>query len=147
MEDLRRAAIEVLRRNERDGYTAPARGLYIHQHLWDTCFIAIGQRHYDAGGAMASLRRLLGAQWRNGMIPHIIFEPGWRYWWDRRIWRSWISGSAPHAMATGGISQPPMAAEAVVRIGQGLPPPPPPAPYPPPSPPPPPHPPSPHTPP
>ena len=88
MDDLRRAAIDVLRKNERDGYTAPARGLYTHQHLWDTCFIAIGQRHYDAGGAMASLRRLLRAQWRNGMIPHIIFEPGWRYWWDRRIWRS-----------------------------------------------------------
>lgn len=122
MEDLRRAAIDVLRRNESDGYTAPARGLYTHQHLWDTCFIAIGQRHYDVGGAMASLRRLLRAQWRNGMLPHIIFEPGWRYWWDRRIWRSWISGSAPHGMATGGISQPPMAAEAVVRIGQVLPP-------------------------
>jgi hypothetical protein len=88
MEDLRRAAIDVVRKNESDGYTAPARELYTHQHLWDTCFIAIGQRHYDAGGAMTSLRRLLRAQWRNGMIPHIIFEPGWRYWWDRRIWRN-----------------------------------------------------------
>jgi hypothetical protein len=121
MEDLRRAAIDVLRKNERDGYTAPARGLYTHQHLWDTCFIAIGQRHYDVDGAMGSLGRLLRAQWRNGMIPNIIFEPGWRYWWDRRNWRSRISGSAPRSVATAGITQPPMTAEAVVRIGQVLP--------------------------
>jgi mannosylglycerate hydrolase len=121
MEDLRRAAIDVLRRNERDGYTAPARGLYTHQHLWDSCFIAIGQRHYDVGGAMGSLGRLLRAQWRNGMIPNIIFEPGWRYWLDRRVWRSWISPSAPRGVATGGISQPPMTAEAVARVGQVLP--------------------------
>jgi uncharacterized protein (TIRG00374 family) len=121
MEDLRRAAIDVLTSNERDGYTAPARGLYTHQHLWDTCFIAIGQRHYDVTGAMGSLRRLLRAQWRNGMIPNIVFEPGWRYWWDRRVWRSRISASAPRGVATAGITQPPMTAEAVLRVGQVLP--------------------------
>jgi hypothetical protein len=122
MEDLRHAAINVLKKNERNGYTAPACGLYTHQHLWDSCFIAIGQRHYDVHGAMTSLRRLFSAQWRNGMIPNIIFEPGWKYWWDRRNWRSWINGSAPRGVATGGITQPPMIAEAAVRIGQVLPP-------------------------
>ena len=119
--ELRRAAIGVLRGNEAGGYIAPARGLYAHQHLWDTCFTAIGQRHYDIAGAMAGIRRLLGAQWRNGMVPHIVFQPGWRYWWDRRNWRSWVSPAAPPGLATGGITQPPMIAEAVVRIGQCLP--------------------------
>jgi hypothetical protein len=90
--------------------------------LWDTCFIAIGQRHYDVQQAMTSLRRLLSARWRGGMIPHIVFEPGWRYWWNRRIWRSWVSSHAPRGVATGGITQPPMIAEAAVRIGQVLPP-------------------------
>ena len=47
MDDLRHSAINVLMKNERSGYTAPAPGLYTHQHLWDTCFVAIGQRHYD----------------------------------------------------------------------------------------------------
>lgn len=121
MDDLRHSAINVLMKNERSGYTAPAPGLYTHQHLWDTCFVAIGQRHYDMHRAMAGLLRLLSAQWRNGMIPHIIFEPGWKYWWDRRIWRSRVSGAAPRGIATGGITQPPMIAEAVVRIGQRLP--------------------------
>lgn len=121
MDDLRRAAIGVLERNACPGYTAPARGLYTHQHLWDSCFIAIGQRHYDVAGAMTSMHRLFGAQWRNGMIPHIVFEPGWKYWWNRRIWRSWISGAAPRGLATGGITQPPMTAEAVVRVGEVLP--------------------------
>lgn len=118
--DLRARALEVLEKNARDGYVAPARGLYVHQHLWDTCFIAIGQRHHDVEAAMAAIRRLLGAQWHNGMIPHIRFEGGWRYWWDRRVWRSWASPLAPQGVATGGISQPPMVAEAVVRIGQLL---------------------------
>jgi hypothetical protein len=121
MDDLRRAAIGVLERNACPGYTAPARGLYTHQHLWDSCFIAIGQRHYDVAGAMTSMHRLLRAQWRNGMIPHIVFEPGWKYWWNRRIWRSWVSSSAPRGLATGGITQPPMIAEAVVRVGEVLP--------------------------
>jgi len=122
MDDLRRQAINVLTRNARDGYTAPACGLYTHQHLWDSCFIAVGQRHYDVRRAMTSLHRLFSAQWHNGMVPHIIFEPGWRYRWDSRIWRSRVSGYAPRGVATGGISQPPMIAEAVVRIGQVLPP-------------------------
>ena len=121
MNDLRQEAISVLAGNEGGGYIAPARGLYAHQHLWDTCFTAIGQRHYDLAGAMAGMRRLLSAQWANGMVPHIIFEPGWKYWWDRRNWRSWVSGSAPRGLATGGITQPPMIAEAVVRIGELLP--------------------------
>jgi hypothetical protein len=121
VEELRRDAISVLSRNARDGYVAPARGLYVHQHLWDSCFIAIGQRHYDAVAAMAGLRRLARAQWGNGMIPHIRFEGGWRYWWDSRVWRSRASPSAPRSVATGGISQPPMLAEAVVRVGEVLP--------------------------
>ena len=122
MDDVRRQAIDVLTKNARSGYTAPARGLYTHQHLWDSCFIAIGQRHYDVQQAMTSMRRLLSARWQNGMIPHIVFEPGWRYWWNRRIWRSRVSSHAPRGVGTGGISQPPMIAEAAVRIGEVLPP-------------------------
>ena len=121
MNDLRQDAMHVLLGNEAGGYIAPARGLYTHQHLWDTCFTAIGQRHYDLTGAMAGMRRLLSAQWANGMVPHIIFQPGWKYWWDRRNWRSWVSSAAPPGLATGGITQPPMIAEAVVRIGELLP--------------------------
>jgi Glycosyl hydrolase family 63 C-terminal domain len=120
-EELREMAIGVLSRNARSGYVAPARGLYVHQHLWDSCFIAIGQRHYDVAGAMEGLRRLLGAQWSNGMVPHIRFERGWRYWWDGHVWRSRVNPAAPRGVATGGISQPPMIAEAVVRIGEVLP--------------------------
>jgi hypothetical protein len=119
---LRETAIDVLSRNSRNGYVAPARGLYVHQHLWDSCFTAIGQRHYDVHGAIGALRRLLAAQWGNGMVPKIRFERGARYWWDRQVWRSWVNPSAPRGVATAGISQPPMIAEAVVRVGEVLPP-------------------------
>ena len=119
-QQLREQAIGVLAHNARSGYVAPADGLYVHQHLWDSCFIAIGQRHYDVDGAMAALHRLLDAQWDNGMVPHIRFEHGWRYWWDRKVWQSWASNAAPRGIGTGGISQPPMIAEAVVRVGEVL---------------------------
>jgi hypothetical protein len=54
------------------------------------------------------------------MVPHIIFSKRPRYWWDRRVWRSWISPLAINEMASSGISQPPMLADAVVRVGQQL---------------------------
>jgi hypothetical protein len=56
------------------------------------------------------------------MLPHILFstDRGARYWWDRRIWRSSKSPLAPRHLATSGISQPPVVAEAVVRVGEKL---------------------------
>ena len=64
-------AIAVLKANDRGLYTIPAENLYPHQWLWDSCFIAIGQRHYDVERAKMEILSLLRAQWRNGMVPHI----------------------------------------------------------------------------
>ncbi|MEO8785382.1 MAG: glycoside hydrolase, partial [Candidatus Saccharimonadales bacterium] len=36
-------AQDILRGNDKNGrYTVPAAGMYPHQWLWDSCFIAIG---------------------------------------------------------------------------------------------------------
>src|SRR5665213_1066473 len=114
-------AQRVLEKNFQGSHTVPSAGLYPHQVLWDSCFVAIGKSHYDPQRAKHEVISLLDAQWSNGKVPHIIFNSATRFWWDRQIWRRWINFSSPNHLATSGISQPPMLAEAIVRIGRVLP--------------------------
>ncbi|HEX7963996.1 MAG TPA: trehalase family glycosidase [Candidatus Saccharimonadales bacterium] len=120
-DDLRASAQAVLEHNDRGLFTIPAEGLYPHQWLWDSCFIAIGQRHYDVERAKMEILSLLRGQWSNGMVPHIIFSEGHEYRRDQNFWRSSLSPFAPDDVATSGLTQPPMLAEAIVRIGEKMP--------------------------
>ncbi|MGH7233928.1 MAG: MGH1-like glycoside hydrolase domain-containing protein [Candidatus Saccharimonadales bacterium] len=113
-------AYAVLDANDCSAYTQPAANLYPHQWLWDSCFIAIGLRHRDPERAQNELLSLLRGQWQNGMLPNIIFSQDDRYERDRNFWRSWTNPNAPSEVATTGITQPPMLAEAVVRVGEKL---------------------------
>ncbi len=117
--DLIESAKAVLKLNDQGSYTVPAEGLYPHQWLWDSCFIAIGQRHYDIDRAQTEILHLLSGQWSNGMVPNIIFSAH-HYARDSRMWRSWLNPHAPDQTITSGITQPPMLAEAIYRIGQML---------------------------
>lgn len=118
--DLLTAATAVLAMNDRGTYTQPAYGLYPHQWLWDSCFVAIGLRHLDVERAKAELLSLLRGQWENGMLPNIIFRDDPQYRTDRNIWRSWVNPYAPSDVTTTGITQPPMLAEAVVQVGKKM---------------------------
>lgn len=118
--DLFSAAKTVLEMNDTGSYTVPARGPYPHQWLWDSCFVAIGLRHVDIDRAKTEILSLLRGQWANGMLPNMIFNPARQYRQERDIWRSWLSTDAPDDVQTSGITQPPMLAEAVVRIGEKL---------------------------
>lgn len=120
MSDLSEQAKQVLAKNDRGLFTIPAAHLYPHQWLWDSCFIAIGQRHYDIERAKMEILGLLRGQWSNGMVPHIIFTPGKRQAMHHGVWDSWVSPFSPDDVSTSGITQPPLLAEAVVRIGEKL---------------------------
>jgi hypothetical protein len=111
------AAKQVLENNNRGDYTVPAADIYPHQWLWDSCFIAIGLRHIDVERAKTEITSLLVGQWHNGMLPNIIFSDNKRYRRDRNVWRSWLNPNSPDHVTTSGITQPPMLAEAIVRIG------------------------------
>lgn len=113
-------AIKVLAANDRGRWTVPAGDLYPHQWLWDSCFIAIGLAHIDEQRAKTEVTSLLRGQWSNGMLPNIIFADGKEYQRDREIWRSYISPYSPDDVFTSGLTQPPMLAEAVWRIGKKL---------------------------
>ncbi len=113
-------ATNVLKENNRGSYTVPADQLYPHQWLWDSCFIAIGLSNLDPEKAKIEITSLLAGQWHNGMLPNIIFNKDLRYAADRNAWRSWINPYSPNNIETSGITQPPMIAEAVLRIGEKL---------------------------
>lgn len=118
--DLLAEAKQVLAANDQGTHTIPAQGLYPHQWLWDSCFIAIGLRHYDIERAQTEILSLLRGQWQNGMLPHMIFLSGREFRRDHNVWRSWVNPYSPDDATTSGITQPPLVAEAVVRIGEKL---------------------------
>ena len=120
MSDTLKTAKQVLQMNDRGSYTIPADGLYPHQWLWDSCFIAIGLRHLDIDRAQMEILSLLRGQWHNGMIPHMTFASGSNYLREHNIWRSWVNPNSPDHLATSGITQPPLLAEAIVKIGARL---------------------------
>jgi hypothetical protein len=120
-DELFQSAKAVLEGNDQGNFTIPAHGIYPHQWLWDSCFIAIGQRHYDVERAKTELMSLVRGQWKNGMLPHIIFTPGKKQAVHHGVWQSWLSPQSPDDVSTSGITQPPMLAEAVYRVGRKLP--------------------------
>jgi hypothetical protein len=116
--ELRDAALGVLSRNHVGGWTKPAPRLYPHQWSWDAAFIAIGLAHHDPDRALREIEHLFDAQWRDGRVPHIVFDPRVPdYWPGPEFWASAATSElAPRAPATSGLIQPPMHAIAVWRI-------------------------------
>lgn len=120
MDPLSQQCIETLKANDRGTHTVPAPDLYPHQWLWDSCFAAVGWSHINVERAQKEIFNLIKGQWDNGMIPHIIFNNSAKYKGDRNMWRSWVSKNSPDHIATSGITQPPLIAEAVSKIGNQL---------------------------
>ena len=67
-------AIEVIKKNDRGGFTVPSERLYPHQWNWDSVFTALGISLFDKTRAWQELIMLINAQWQDGMIPHIVFH-------------------------------------------------------------------------
>ncbi len=108
----------VLSQNWTGSSTKPAPRLYPHQWSWDSAFIAMGYAHYDPARAMQELRSLFRGQWKNGLLPHIVFRPGLvgAYFPGPDYWQAERSSDAPQAVATSGIIQPPVHATAALHI-------------------------------
>src|SRR3954470_709581 len=115
---LRSAALTVLHANDLGDWTKPAPRLYPHQWSWDSAFIAIGLAHTDAERALRELESLFAAQWSDGRLPHIVFNPDAADYFPGAEW--WASAQttplAARAPATSGLIQPPVHALALERI-------------------------------
>ncbi|WP_435866606.1 MGH1-like glycoside hydrolase domain-containing protein [Streptomyces yokosukanensis] len=111
---LRITAARVLDANWTGSSTVPSRDLYPHQWSWDSAFIAIGLRHVSPRRAQTELETLLAAQWADGRVPHIVFNPSVpldAYFPSPDFWRSSTAGrtaGAPRTVQTSGIVQPPV---------------------------------------
>ena len=101
-------AANILRNNDRGGYTIPTDGLYPFQWSWDSALVALGWMRIDESRAWEEAETMFRGQWDNGMVPHILFHkdaesyfPGPDVWGNRQP----IPSSA--------ISQPPVWATAI----------------------------------
>ena len=72
---LTNKAKQILLNNRRTGYTLPTNSkLYPAQWNWDSAFIALGYSHFNLNFAINEINTLLKGQWKDGMIPHILFH-------------------------------------------------------------------------
>jgi hypothetical protein len=111
-------AQSILNKNWAGSYTIPSSSLYPHQWNWDSGFIAIGYSHFNTDRAMEEMRSLFNAQWKNGMVPQIVFNRKalGHYFPEPDFWQTGHSAHAPHDYLTSGITMPPIHAYAVLKI-------------------------------
>lgn len=107
-EDLIETAQRVLRLNDTGRFTKPSPRQYPHQWNWDSAFIALGFAHFDLPRAYIEVQSLLRAQWRDGMVPHIVYPtgasdyfPSPEFWQTQNLSRA---GDVPSS----GLTQPPI---------------------------------------
>ena len=112
-------ACNILRLNDRGGYTVPTERLYPYQWNWDSAICALGWHHFDKARAWNEIRMLLKGQWANGMLPHIIFhQDSPDYFPNADVWNvpeTCFQEGVEHPQ-TSGISQPPVLATCVRKL-------------------------------
>lgn len=112
-------AKKVLDQNRVGSFTKPAADLYPYQWSWDSAFIAIGYAHYAQQRAEEELLHLFNAQWKNGIVPQIVFANNQEkdtYFPGAGFWQTETLDMAPDSPKTSGICQPPIHATAVHHV-------------------------------
>jgi glycogen debranching enzyme len=115
-EELVQRALAVLEANWTGQATRPSPRLYPHQWSWDSACHAIGYARFDQARAERELQSLFAGQWRNGLLPHIVFAEGARYFPGPEFWQTERSPDAPARPRTSGIVQPPLHATAALHV-------------------------------
>ena len=107
MKDLN-IAKKIIQENWRDGFTVPSPKLYPFQWMWDSGFVALGTSVYDVKMSLAEIGNMFSGQWKNGMIPHILFhsEKETTYFPNYDFWNSQVNDGAPKFPKSSGITQP-----------------------------------------
>ncbi|WP_305987726.1 hypothetical protein [Roseibium sp. MMSF_3544] len=107
--ELDQTARTILIENDQGGYTIPTKGLYPYQWNWDSVFVALGFATFDQDRAWREIEMLFEGQWRDGMVPHILFrkdDPS--YFPGPSVW-----GTNGGPIPSSGHSQPPVAATVI----------------------------------
>ena len=111
-QNLIEKAKKVLLGNKKKGFTLPTNNkLYPAQWKWDSGFIALGYSHFNLKYALDEITTLLKGQWKDGMIPHILFHDlNTNYYPNHSVWNC---GNKIHSS---GITQPPVLAIMLKKI-------------------------------
>ncbi len=122
LDGLADKASKILAENWLGHFTIPSPSLYPHQWSWDSAFTAIGNTHYDVSRSIVEIEHLFDAQWKNGMVPHIVFnEKATSYFPSPTFYDSQKSSDAPRHVKTSGMTQPSVHAIAAYHIYQNHP--------------------------
>ncbi len=114
--DLISRAKGILAINDLGNFTRPAPRQYPHQWNWDAAVIALGLSRFNLPRALQEIRSLLKGQWRDGMVPHIVYHTGPSdYFPTPDFWQIEGSPDAPN-IPTSGITQPPLLSSIVRTI-------------------------------
>ena len=110
----------MLRRNDAGRWTKPSPAQYPHQWNWDSCFAALGWATFDWDRAVLELESLLEARWRDGMVPHLRYDPVHLadYFPGPDWWPKAQAQVATAGIPTSGISNPPVLPLALLRVGR-----------------------------
>ncbi|GLU48780.1 glucosylglycerate hydrolase [Nocardiopsis ansamitocini] len=115
--ELASGAAWVLAGNDTGRMVTASPRLYPHMWSWDAAFIMVGLARISVDRAAREMETLLGGQWSDGMIPHIVFSDGTGYFPGPERWETGrLSTAAPGTPATSGICQPPVHAIALRTI-------------------------------
>jgi Trehalase len=114
--ELARQAVAILDANWTGQATRASARLYPHQWSWDAACVAIAYSHWDQRRAETELRSIFAGQWGNGLLPHIRFTDGARYFPGPEFWQVERSSDAPSHPKTSGIVQPPIHASAAWQV-------------------------------
>ena len=99
-------ARRILRDNDTGAFIKPSPKQYPHQWNWDAALIAVGLATFDMPRAQAEVRKLLEGQWRDGMVPHILYHDGPSdYFPTPDFWQTERSRDAP-TVPTSGLTRP-----------------------------------------
>jgi mannosylglycerate hydrolase MGH1-like protein len=107
VDEILKKAKLTLEKNWNGRFTIPSPTLYPHQWSWDSAFIAIGNSYYHPERAIKEIESLFDAQWKNGMVPHIVFnEREKTYFPSADFYEITRSDNAPRHIGTSGMTQP-----------------------------------------
>lgn len=111
---FRERIYKLMLKNRRvtDGYqfTVPSPDTYPYQWFWDSCFHSIILSYFNIEDSKKEILSLLSRQFKNGLIPHMIY-------WDAKV-KSTFPKIKWGLDGTSSITQPPMVAYAVWEIYQ-----------------------------
>ncbi len=105
-------AQKILIGNRKRGYTLPTNNkLYPAQWNWDSAFIALGYSYFNLNFALKEIKTLLDGQWKDGMIPHILFHNT-----DTNYYPNHTAWNCGNKIRSSGITQPPVLASILKEI-------------------------------